>query len=43
MNTHTRTDPVDNRKVRTVHTQRSFERPGGVNLDKSAVELRQNT
>ena len=41
MPTYTRTDPVGSRKVRTVHRQRSFECPGGVNLDKSAVELRQ--
>jgi hypothetical protein len=43
MPTHTRTDPVGSRKVRTVHRQRSFKGTGGVNLDQSAVELRQNT
>ena len=31
--------PVGSRKVRTVHRQRSVERPGGVNLEKSAAEL----
>src|SRR5262245_51248683 len=43
MSTHTCTDAVGSRKVRTVDRQRSFACPGGVNLDKCAVELRQNT
>jgi hypothetical protein len=42
MPTHTRTDPVGSKKVRTVRRQRSFECHGGVNLDKSVLKLRQN-
>ena len=42
MPTHTRTDPVGSKKVRTVHRERSFEDTGRVNRSKSAVESRQN-
>ena len=42
MPTHTRTDPVGVRQVRTVHRQRSFEHTGHVDRSKSAVESRQN-